>query len=390
MKRILSLIFVFLLIASGCTKAPAGVTEPTKPPVQTTPSEADPTEALQLPIPLDIPLLALSAPLMTQAHHAANGTTLFTYTYPSVALTLEDPQIADGIVLDLLNLADFENSAVQSVLKDAKSAYANQSDWIPYSYTTLFSPQRFDQSILSLYGNQHIQSGSNRSTNATISMTYDLLNGRRLTLTDILKESYSADALSQLISEALQGLAEKGMLYSDYAYVISEIFTTNKPSDSWFFSENGLCFYFAPYEIAPYSAGTVIAEVPYSALTELLRDEYFPAEHVASAGTLHHLPFEAADLTGFTEFSELILDEQGTKHLIYPDGILQNVRITAGTRQEDGTFQAEVTLFAAAALCSGDALVLQLPQALTYDLQLTYLSEDKTISVDLRSLMDNF
>ena len=120
-----------------------------------------------------------------------------------------------------------------------------------------------------------------------------------------------------------------------------------------------------------------------------MRDEYFPAEQVASAGTLHHLPFAGTDLTGFTQFAELILDSSGTKHLIYPDGILRDVRISSGTWLEDGTFQSETTLFAAAALCSGDAVVLQLPQELPYGLQLTYVSEEQTVSVDLLSLIHN-
>ena len=386
MKKILSILLcATMLLTAGCTKSPAATTEPTKTPVQTAPSELDPTEQAVLPVPLEMPLLSLTAPVVTQVHRAADGTVLFTYDCQSFDLTLEDPQIAEAIVIDLLNLTDFENAAVQSVLEDAKAAYEGQSGWVPYSFHTQFSPQRFDRSVLSLSGSQHIQSGTTRSS-AAVSVTYDLLSGRRLTLTDILENSYSADVLSQLISQSLENLAQQGMLYSDYAYVISELFTTNKPSDSWFFSEKGLCFYFAPYEIAPYSAGTVIAEVPYSALTELLRDEYFPAEQVASAGTLHHLPFAGTDLSGFTEFSELILDEQGTKHLIYPDGILQNVRVTSGAWLENGTFREETALFAAASLCSGDALVLQLPQEQPYDLLLTYVSEGKTVSVDLRTL----
>lgn len=390
MKKILSILLcAAMLLTAGCTKSPAATTEPSKSTVQTAPSELDPTEQAALPVPLEMPLLALTAPVVTQVHRAADGTTLFTYDCQSFDLTLEDPQIAETIVIDLLNLTDFENAAVQSILSEAKAAYTKQADWVPYGFSTLYSPKRFDANILSLYGSQRIQSGALHSSSAAVSVTYDLFSGRRLTLTDILKKSYSADTLSQLISDSLQTLAQQGMLYSDYAYVISELFTTNKPSDSWFFSEKGLCFYFAPYEIAPYSAGTVIAEVPYSALTALLRDEYFPAEQVASAGTLHRLPFAGTDLTGFTEFSELILDEQGVKHLIYPDGILQNVRVTSGTWLHDGTFREETTLFAAASLCSGDALVLQLPRELPYDLLLTYVSEDNAVSVDLRSLISN-
>jgi len=391
MKKILSiLICASLLLISGCTRSPAVVaTDPTKTTAQTATSELNPTEQVIIPVPLEMPLLSLTAPVVIQTHRAADGTVLFTYDCQSFDLTLEDPHIAESIVIDLLNLTDFENAAVQSILSEAKAAYTKQTDWVPYGFSTLYTPKRFDTNILSLYGTQRIQSGALHSSSAAISVTYDLISGRRLTLNDILKQSYSADTLSQLISESLQTLAQQGMLYSDYAYVITELFTTNKPSDSWFFSQKGLCFYFAPYEIAPYSAGTVIAEVPYSALTGLLRDEYFPAEQVASVGTLRQLPFAGTDLTGFTEFSELILDAQGTKHLIYPDGILQNVRVTSGTWLEDGTFRDETTLFAAASLCSGDALVLQLPQELPYGLLLTYVSEDNTVSVDLLSLIHN-
>ena len=386
MKKILSILLstVILLTAAGCTEPPAVTTDPTDSFPTTLPTET----TVQLPVPLNMPLLSLSTPVITEEHRAEDGTVVFTYDYQSVALTLDDPQIADAIVIDLLNLTDFENSAAQSLLAEAKSAYTNQADWVPYGFSTFFAPRRFDQGILSLYGVQHIQSGAGRSSSAAFSVTYDLLSGRRLTLTDILLKSYSADTLTQLISDALQGFAEKGMLYSDYAYVISDLFTTNKPSDNWFFSEKGLCFYFAPYEIAPYSTGTVIAEVPYSDLTALLRPEYFPAELVVSSGILCHLPFDGTDLSGFTQFTELILDDKGSKHILYPDGVLQNVQIISGTWKQDGSFQPETTLFAAFSLSSGDAIVLQLPQALPYGLQLSYLSDGHTVFVDLQSLIN--
>ena len=388
----ISLCISFLLIFTGCpNNQPLPTTEPNVHPSEdTAPSESvsteSPTKAPLLDIE-NIPLWAFSAPIVTQEYKANDGTVLFTYVYQNISLILEDPQIADAICIDFLNYVDYENSAAKSILSEAKDAYTAQSGWFAYSYSTLFDPQRFDQSVLSLYGTHAMYRGAPRPTALNVSVTYDLLSGRPLTLKDILVGDFSADTLSEKISEALSGFAAQGMLYSDYAYVVSELFSTNKPVDNWYLSENGLCFYFAPYEIAPYSAGTIIAEISYGELIGLMKEEYFPAESIDHVGQIYLSAFQDADLTAFDQFAELVLDSNGNQYILHTNGCLKNLRIELGTWYNEGIFVTESTVFLASELCNSDAVMLQLDPNMPQGMRITYTAEDTVFTTDLPGLL---
>ena len=388
MKKLTILLSLLLILTglTGCVKTPEA---PTTDPLQDLPTQTTPTtsvEETEPPIVPDLPLLSFSAPVQTIEHHADDGALLLTYSYQDFSLILEDPQIADAIVLDLLNHVDYENSAAKSVLADAKSAYESGGEWSAFAYSSFFAPERFDQDILSLHGTHSLYSGSPRPSTVSVSITYDLLTGRQLSLRDILVPDYSADAMSQLIITTLQGLSEQGKLFSDYAYVVSELFSTNRAVDCWYLSDTGLCFYFAPYEIAPYSSGTIIAEVPYTSLIGLLRDAYFPPESSEFSGTPYLLPFDSADLEQFQQFSEVILEKDGQQYLLYTDGCLQDLRIQLGSRLDDGSFIAEATVFTTPALCSGDGVVIRFGNETADNLLLTYTDCGEVITQILSSL----
>jgi hypothetical protein len=284
---------------------------------------------------------------------------------------------------------DYESAAVKGVISDAQAAYDASDEWAPFTFNTFFAPVRFDEGILSLLGSHSLYSGSPRSSASGISVTYDLLTGRQLSLRDILVADYSADALSQLITASLEPLSEQEMLFSDYAYVISEMFSTNIPVDSWYLSDSGLCFYFAPYEIAPYSSGTITAEVPYTSLNGLLKDAYFPAEVSEFTGTPYVLQFQDADLEAFEQFAEVVLDRNGQQYLLHTDGCLQDLRIQLGYRMDDGSFIEEATVFTAPALCKGDGIVIHATADTVQSLRITYNNSGETTVLDFHSAAAN-
>lgn len=385
---ILLLCVCLLILGNGCEKEPpVFTTEPAQPSF----SDSVPAETTQQTEPAapDLPLLAFSAPVQTYQHYTEDGTPLLTYSYQEFSLILEDPQIADVIVFDLRNHVDYENSAAKSVLYDAQAAYNAGGEWTPFIYSTFFSPQRFDQGILSLSGTHALYTSSPRASTATVSITYDLLTGRQLSLLDVLTVDYSADTLSRLITDSLSGLATQGMLFSDYAHVISDLFSTNRPVDSWYLSDEGLCFYFAPYEIAPYSSGTITAEIPYSALVGLLREEYFPAETEELTGNPYILPFSETKEETFDQFAELVTDRNGQQYVLYTDGCLQNLRIELGYRLDDGSFITEATVFASPFLCSGDGIVIHAGADTVQSLRLSYSNSGEVAVLDLYSVIAN-
>jgi len=392
MKRFtLVLCVCFVLTCTACTPATPDQTGNTlsTSDATTLTTLADPTQTQHVvpPSSYQAPMTALSVPVLSEESRDDDGTLLFTYSYQDFSLILQDPHVAEEITLDFLNRVDFSNSAAKEVHEAAQSAYTGQSDWTPYFYSELYAPVRLDQSVLSLYGSESLYDGSPRSTSVNLSVTYDLLTGKVIEeITEILTPDYSAESLCQLIINALSDYADNGILFADYEYIISDMFTTNTPVENWYLSENGLCFYFSPYEIAPYSAGTIVAEVPYESLNSLLRDPYFPAEQADLYGTAIAEPLTST--ADFAQIAEVVLDDDAEQYLIHTNGTLFDLRLEIGSMTESSeTAAQDATVFAAASLSTGDALVIQCATETLAALRLTYQSGGVTETQDVSTLI---
>ena len=377
MKKLLSIVLcVCMLFLCGCDSTPAetsATSDTTLPCTETT--------AIDTSVPYQDPLVAVAVPTVEESTTAEDGTKIFVYTYQDISLTIPDPDVADAITADFLQRNDFAGSA-QDVLNAAKASYTGQANWEFYFSTITYSPVRLDQQVLSFYGSEIIYNGTPRSVSANISVTYDLSTGKALSLEDILVANYSAEDLVNLILDGLAYYSQEGVLFADYEYIISDMFSTNTPVNSWYFSQKGLCFYFSPYEIAPNNAGTIVAEIPYESLSSLLKDCYFPDEYMAYSGTLVAEKAENSDMSSYTQFTEVVLDNQADEILLYPQGTTCDVRICVGS-WNNGTFTAEYTIYAAAGLTTGDAVLLQVPDELIDSIAVIYSSDGAILTQPL-------
>ncbi len=388
-RKIISvLLCAALLVAiAGCTQAPAPTTTATtQPSTQETTQET--TAETTLPgytdpsVTYHAPMSAVSLPVTQETDKAADGATRFVYIHQDMTLSLQEGAVADEIILDFLNRMDASNGAAQDLQAAAAAAYTGQNDWEPHSFSVLYQPMRFDEMVLSFFGTESIFDGNNRGNSANLSVTYDLLTGKSLGIRDILVADYSAEDLVALIVQGLSEYEEQELLFPDYAELISDMFFTNRPVENWYFTQEGLCFYFSPYEIAPYSSGTILSIIPYDALGGLLKDSYFPAESVSFSGTPVLKDFAADE--SFDHFAELILQNDGSKKLLYAEGTLLNVRIETGSWSEYTgiSFYPEATVFAASSISKGDAVLIQCDDL--SNLRLTYESQDQIVSVPLK------
>ena len=99
-------------------------------------------------------------------------------------------------------------------------------------------------------------------------------------------------------------------------------------------------------------------------------------------GDITTLDFSQEALSQFAQFSEIVLNKNGTKILLHADEKIHNVRIETGYWNLNGNvFIPEQTVFAAAALCQYDAIMLQdiIPNAMP-TLRITFESLGKTTS----------
>lgn len=339
MKRNLSALLAVLcvLCLSGCRQMPVSPENST--PIPTTKPVSDaPVRAEQQP------MFAVALPVVTQKQTGDDGTVLLHSVYQNMELTLPDPEVADRVIVDFLNRIDPLTSESGALLEQAKSAYTPGTEFTPYLSQIIFTPKRLDQGVLSLMGEYVKYQGSAHPEVNTLSVTYDLTSGKALSNKDILADGADTSALLEGVLDSLDN--QKDALYEGYENTVEALL---KDSENWYLSKTGLVFYFSPYEIGPYAAGVITAEVPYGQLTGILKDAYFPAEKDTAFGHMEVIAFDVDNMSSFTQIAEVVCVGNGCKAVLYTQGLLENIRI----QSPEG-----FTVFASAALSPGDGIIL--------------------------------
>ncbi len=344
-------------------------------------SSGETTEALVEQPVVQLPTVAVSVPTVTHEEKAEDGTVIFRYTTQNISLVGPEPEVADKIILDFLNRADATSVNAETICAAAKKAYKPGNAWSPYLSQITYEPMRIDEGVLSFFGSYTNYTGTPHPETTYPAITYDLTTGNLLQLSDILTDTDISDTLYASVIDALNAQKNEKYLYDGFEDTVKDRFAKDVLRDEcWFLSQEGLCFYFSPYEIAPYSSGVIIAQIPYSALAGIMNDAYFPAEQDTSLGDIAANVFNESDLSNFTQFSEVILSD-GSKILLHTDKSVYNIRITQGTWSANGTtFTPGHTVFAAYTLTHGDAVMVEsaFSEALP-TIQLSYDSNGKTV-----------
>ena len=367
MKKIfllLMLISVLLLLASCSRKeVPIESTFPTELTIPAFTTEAASTETTAAPVHTEAakaPLISVSLPTHTETVTANDGREIFAYTFQNISLITQDPDVADQVIIDFLNRIDGTRLTADRIYSMAQSAYAGQADWSTYLCMISYEPKRIDPGILSLFGTQAAFYGSTHPETVYSAVTYDLVTGSPLTLGDILLDEDFIGELTDAVLSVLTSQKDALFLYDEFPKTVRELFSGSQIQNCWYFTEQGLCFYFTPYEIAPYSMGVVTATVPYEELTGILQDAYFPGETDTASGVLQAQNFTADALTSYQRFTELVQDIDGNQYLLFSDDIVRNVRIETGFWSATGSFYTpQHTIYTASALSPGDALMIQ-------------------------------
>ena len=386
MKKLTYLLLCLCLVFSGCGKVPAVEASPETQPtqIQTQPTQAPAAEDTEPAAIETIPAMAYQNPFTAVSlipysaqTQADDGTLLYRCSSQTMALLMNDHAVANVINTDFASRNDKLLAAAKAAMEDACAEYSGEGEWEAYFCDVVYCAERIDQMLLSISGCETFFDGTHRSGQTTFSLNYDMQTGAFLTLQDVLVPDFSADALVPCILDALADRTED--LFPEYADSVAALFSTNAPVENWYFSENGLYFYFNPYEIAPQSQGTVLALIPYSQLTGILQDGFFPAEAVEFTGDIIMSNFDAVDTNAFSQFAEAVLDSTGTQHLIYTQGTVLNVKVEMGTWTKSGAFIADAVIFTAEALTEGNALMLQLRDEDLGGLCITYQTGQQII-----------
>ena len=394
MKKTISLILALCLCVSltACVSEPEPTAVPTtEPTVPTTvpptdaptaaPTESsatDPTEpSVNMEI-YEIPMAAISLTEQTEVTFGKDSTTVFEYTYQNVRLILPDAEMALTVNLDILNRIDATKTTASDIMNDAVAA----NPQYPYYFSIVYEPQRMDTAVLSLFGRQTVYSGGS-ALNSGHGLTYDLATGSVLTLEDVLADGVTADTLCPLVINALAALPAETYLFDDYVTTVENRFSGDFLQDgSWHLAETGLCFTFAPYEVAPNSAGFVHAVIPYEQLTGILEDAWFPPEQVTPNGTLRVDTFSQEAADSIETFAEVNLDRGSDMYLLTTDGMIYDLVIESGIRRSNG-FTPQATVFRANSLIPANAVTLQATADTLALLRITYTGAEGPVEVYL-------
>ena len=327
------------------------------------------------------PLTCVSVPVKTASYTADDGTEIFRHVYQDMDLIVTDPEVAEKVIIDFYNRADGESTA-EALHASAKAAYTPGSDWTPYLCQVAYSPMRIDQGILSMFGSYATYSGTPHPETSFQAVSYDLLTGDALTLDKVLTDSASSSSISQLVISALNAIKDEKHLFIGFEEIVSERFSKELKMDTdWYFSEDGLCFFFSPYEIASYASGVIVAQIPYQELAGIIHDAYMPVERDSVSGVITAKRYADADEDNYTSFAEVILASNADRFVLSTSTAVQCIRIESGLLSSDGAaFTPNHTVYAASDLTSAYAIVLEADLSNTNQtLRLSYLSNGQPV-----------
>lgn len=395
MKRTIALtvLLSILLTFSACINQnvpPTNTSEEETAGAAGTTSSVTETSAPMLDLP-QLPMHSIALTVVKDTTYAENHDEIFNLVYQNIALVTPEPEIADKIIIDYLNRIDAITAESNTLESGALSAYSAGEYWTPYLCQYTFEPTRIDSGILSLLGTYATFNGSAHPDISNTTVTYSMVTGQVLKLSDILVPNASADQLCDLVIKALE--PQRDVLYEGYEDTVRSRFAIDFMQDEgWYLSDNGLCYYFSPREIAGYVSGVIVAEVPYSDLVGIMDDSRFPAEQDVCTGSITGIPFDNADLAKFNQFTEITLTEDSQKILLYTNGSVRNIRVESGYWNADGSvYTPEFTLLALSTLTPGDAIMIEsdIPDTLP-TLRLSYLSDGELVTTYItQAFLDN-
>lgn len=175
--------------------------------------------------------------------------------------------VSDGID----RVAEFGQSALEC--EDYK-----REDFYPYSSNVFISILRADSQMLSYLLEWNEYCGGVHPSSYYEGFNLDVKTGAAISLDQVVSD---IPALKALVTEKM--LAEYGedSFYTDLDALLADYFAWDEEAEiyrpSWTLGDESLTIWFSPYEIAPYAAGLLQAEIRFDEVPEIFTGEYQPA-----------------------------------------------------------------------------------------------------------------
>lgn len=138
---------------------------------------------------------------------------------------------------------------------------------IVYSDYNSFSPARLDDKVISIREEASVFTGGAHPMHAITGFNFDANTGNLLTLASICADTGNLKKVAKeyIVSACENDPEIKEGLFEGYEEQIDSIFAEG----NWYMTNNGVVFVAGEYLLAPYAAGILEFEVPYSMIDSL-------------------------------------------------------------------------------------------------------------------------
>lgn len=261
-----------------------------------------------------------------------DGTTYYRQSLGTATVSSKDERAAERINSSLAELYVRFGADAEYTRRVAEDQ--TDGEQIALSYYCAPSVTRCDTRVLSAVFDVSQDIGGIHADSTRTSRSYNADNGSLLTLADIAKNE---EQLKTFIKNYVIGLAagddykEGGVsiLFDDFESTINDLVDAGT---NWYFSDGGLVFYANPYDIAPYSRGVLLFEIPYSALEEFIDEGFMPVEYEGENGMLLADDGDKLDRSSLNILGTVTVDEDGQSVVLSAEETVYNVKIYTSGR----------------------------------------------------------
>lgn len=150
--------------------------------------------------------------------------------------------------------------AVHAAKYDTENKKTDQS----YFYLTDVSVKYNHDEKISIIYSDYLYTGGAHGMPESINYNFDLRTGKLLHLNSIITNKKQMNNLKTSLSQSLQAKYDAGE--NVFQEAISDFNIDN--TTTFYFYNKGIVIRFEPYEVAPYSEGTIDIKVPYTTINK--------------------------------------------------------------------------------------------------------------------------
>ena len=262
-----------------------------------------------------------------------------------------DPERSEWVA-EILNGIDRDYAANSRNL----SAYArefiaqNGTEYF-YSYSNYqqLGIARHDDKVVSLLSLSSLYAGGTHPNSVQTAWNLDLAGRRILRLEDVIIEG-SAPRLAAMVRSCVDAKFNGLMLFEDYGSTIDGSMIGDAMTPYWYLNDKGLVIFYNQYELGPYAAGIIKAELPYGELEGILKEEYMPEPGNGIPGDL----LLRGEWPGYHRIP-ITIEAEGERLLVGVEGLVYQVQLSEILWLEDTPIAREL-IFSARTLCQNDVL----------------------------------